>query len=210
MLDGKAVTEWIAARSIKGFLAEDEGEALFELALEASKKGPCLEIGSYCGKSTLYLAAACAKNESIVFALDHHAGSEEHQLGEEYHDPDLYDQHNLCMNSFPEFRKNIRSANLDPAVIPVVSSSKKTVSVWETPLAMVFVDGGHSPQMAMDDCVSWSKKIMVGGILAVHDIFEHPEEGGQGPYLALQAVLDSGDFKLEGKVNSMGVARRIR
>lgn len=210
MKDSQSVTTWIADHSVKGFLAEDEGEALFDLAASVSHLGPCLEIGSYCGKSTLYLAAGCAQKENAVYAVDHHSGSEEHQPGEEYHDQDLFDAAGQRMNSFPTFLRNIRAAQLESSVIPVVTRSAQAARFWNAPLAMVFIDGGHSPAMAMDDCLNWSQHIVVGGVLAVHDIFEKPEEGGQGPYLALQAVLDSGKFVLEDKVNSMGIARRVK
>ena len=67
--------------TVKGFLAEDEAEALYQASLEVAAMGPVLEIGSYCGKSTLCLAAACKQQQSVVYALDHHRGSEEHCAG---------------------------------------------------------------------------------------------------------------------------------
>ena len=77
--------------TIKGFLAEDEAQALYHYAGESLPLGPVLEVGSYCGKSTIYLGLAAKDQGSTVFALDHHRGSEEHQPGEIFHDPDLYD-----------------------------------------------------------------------------------------------------------------------
>ncbi|VUD59523.1 hypothetical protein TDB9533_02699 [Thalassocella blandensis] len=195
--------------AVKGFLAEDEGLALYEKALAAADIGPCLEIGSYCGKSTVYLGLACKETHNTLYAVDHHRGSEEHQLGEEYHDPDLYDKKHQCMDSFPEFRKTIQAAQVDKFVVPVVASSELTVRHWQTPLGMVFVDGGHSHQMAMNDCVSWSRKLAVGGILAVHDLFALPEEGGQGPHLAFEHIASSRQFERLAKVNSLGFLRRI-
>ena len=209
MKDAKHVTQWHKNNDTKGFLADIEGETLYTYAERSAAVGPCLEIGSYCGKSTIYLAAGCQLSGNIVYAVDHHLGSEEHQFGEEYHDSDLYDSINKRMDSFPTFRRNIESANLIDCVIPIISSSKKASRHWRTPLGMVFIDGGHSPEMAMDDCLSWSEKIASGGYMAVHDIFEKPEEGGQGPYLALQAVLENRDFVFEEKVGSMVVLRRV-
>jgi MMP 1-O-methyltransferase len=60
----------------RGFLDPDEGRRLHDVALEAGEMGPCLEIGSYCGKSTLYLATACKTRGAVLFAVDHHLGSE--------------------------------------------------------------------------------------------------------------------------------------
>lgn len=203
-----ALSKFISENTIKGFLAEDEGEALFRYAQTIAEVGPCLEIGSYCGKSTVYLGEACKITHNTLYAVDHHRGSEEHQLGEEYHDSSLYDDDRQCIDSFPEFRKTVKLAGLDDTVVPVVATSILTVKHWATPLGMVFVDGGHSPQMSMDDCVKWSAKLAPGGILAVHDLFEKPEEGGQGPFLAFQQVMANGGFKKIDQVRSLGFLRK--
>ncbi len=202
------LSKFIEESSIKGFLAEDEGEALYRLALLAAPLGPCLEIGSYCGKSTVYIGCACKELDNVLYAVDHHRGSEEHQLGEEYHDADLYDTSNAVMDSFPLFRKTLDLASLNSNVVPIVSSSAVASKRWATPLGMVFVDGGHSHESALHDCTVWSQHVVSGGFLAVHDIFPDPKDGGQGPYLGLQAVLDSGEFRLLEQVNSLGVLQR--
>jgi predicted O-methyltransferase YrrM len=195
--------------NIKGFLADDEAEALYHAAAEASQLGPCLEIGSYCGKSTIYLGLACKSNNSVLYALDHHRGSEEHQLGEMFHDPELYDSNSGLMDSFSEFRANIRSADLDDTVIPIVSSSEVASKRWATPLAMVFIDGGHSLDAALCDYRCWAAHIKTGGILAIHDIFPRPEDGGQAPYEIYKLALASGLFEKLALVNSLGLLRRI-
>ncbi len=194
--------------SIKGFLADDEGAALYTHALEVSKLGPCLEIGSYCGKSTVYLGHACQQNNSILYALDHHRGSEEHQLGEEYHDPDLYDSGIELMDSFRTFRTTMRKANLDDTVVPIVSSSAVASRHWATPLGMVFIDGGHSEEAAQTDYRSWSSFIKPGGILAIHDIFPNPDDGGQAPYNIWKLAKASGLFEELATVNTLGLFRR--
>ncbi len=194
--------------SIKGFLADDEGAALYTHALEVSKLGPCLEIGSYCGKSTVYLGHACQQNNSILYALDHHRGSEEHQLGEEYHDPDLYDSGIELMDSFRTFRTTMRKANLDDTVVPIVSSSAVASRHWATPLGMVFIDGGHSEEAAQTDYRSWSSFIKPGGILAIHDIFPNPADGGQAPYNIWKLAKASGLFEELATVNTLGLFRR--
>lgn len=198
----------IEIASVKGFLADDEGQALYDYALEASKLGPCLEIGSYCGKSTVYLGTACQKNGRTLFALDHHRGSEEHQLGEEYHDPDLYDSSIELMDSFKAFRTTMRRAQLDDTVVPIVSSSAVASRDWATPLGMVFIDGGHSEEAAQTDYRSWSSFIKPGGILAIHDIFPNPEDGGQAPYNIWKLAKASGLFDELATVNTLGLFRR--
>ena len=194
--------------SVKGFLAEDEGAALYQHALSASKLGPCLEVGSYCGKSTVYFGHACQESNSVLYALDHHRGSEEHQLGEEYHDPDLYDGGIGLMDSFKSFRTTMRRAQLDDTVVPIVSSSALASKHWVTPLGMVFIDGGHSEEAAQTDYRSWAGHIVSGGILAIHDIFPNPSEGGQAPYNIWKLAKASGLFEVLPTVNTLGLFRR--
>ena len=199
----------IDPNSVKGFLADDEGAALYEYAKEVSVLGPCLEVGSYCGKSTLYFGTGCQENGSLLYALDHHRGSEEHQLGEEYHDADLYDANAECLDSFREFRKNIKAAGLEDVVVPLVTSSGIAAKFWCTPLAMVFIDGGHSIEAAMTDYRGWAGHIMPGGILAIHDIFPDPSKGGQAPYDIYKLALASGLFRELAMVNTLAVLERV-
>ena len=194
---------------IKGFLARDEAQALYDHALQASRLGPVLEIGSYCGKSTIYLGLACRAHNSTVFALDHHRGSEEHQRGEFFHDPDLYDSTEGIMDTFREFRRNIGDAGLDGVVVPVVAGSESTARHWQTPLAMVFIDGGHSLEAALTDYRCWMPHLMRGGILAIHDLFDDAHAGGQAPYAVYRMALASGLFENLGQVNSLGLLRRL-
>ncbi|HCS28426.1 MAG TPA: hypothetical protein DIW43_13285 [Spongiibacteraceae bacterium] len=194
--------------TIKGFLADDEAQALYSAAQAASATGPVLEIGSYCGKSTVVLGAACQLNNSVLYAVDHHRGSEEHQKGEFFHDPDLYDAAEEQFDSFREFRKNIARAGLHDTVVPLVTGSDVASRCWNTPLAMVFIDGGHSLEAALTDYRCWASHIVRGGVLAIHDIFEKPEEGGQAPLAIYQLALASGLFEAPERVNSLVLLRR--
>ena len=139
------------AAEIKGFLDEDEADRLFSLALSASNIGPCLEIGSYCGKSAIYLGTACKENKSILFSLDHHAGSEEQQPGQEYFDPDLLDKETGKIDTLRLFRKTIEDFNLENTVIPVIGRSEVVGRVWQTPLSLIFIDGSHSYESVLND-----------------------------------------------------------
>jgi MMP 1-O-methyltransferase len=147
----------VAPESIKGFLDPDEGARLYALAMAAAALGPCLEVGSYCGKSTLYLGAACREHGQQLFAIDHHRGSEEHQPGEEYHDPDLLDPATGRIDSFRAFRATLARAGLEDTVIPVVAPSALAGRHWHTPLALVFIDGGHSRAAALTDYRTWAR-----------------------------------------------------
>lgn len=195
--------------SVKGFLDKDEGAALYEYALLSSRSGPCLEIGSYCGKSTVYLGSACKQNNSVLFAVDHHRGSEEHQLGEEYHDPALYDLGAGKMDSFREFRRTLARAHLEDTVIPVVAPSALAARHWATPLSMVFIDGGHSMEAALNDYRCWAPHIQRGGWLAIHDVFPNPADGGRPPYEIWKLAQESGLFEALPLIKTLGLLRRL-
>ncbi len=203
------VTLPIDIDSVKGFLAAEEGEALYEHALQAGKRGPCLEVGSYCGKSSVYLGAACKTINTVLYAVDHHRGSEEHQRGEEYHDPELYDTKFEVMDSFPAFRHTLMRAGLLDTVVPIVASSQLAARQWSTPLGMVFIDGGHSMEAALTDYRSWAGHVMQGGVLAIHDVFPNPADGGRPPYEIWKLAQASGLFEALPLVKSLGVLRRI-
>ena len=194
--------------SVKGFLDRKEGMRLYELAAEASTAAPCLEIGSYCGKSTLYLGAGCRKNGSVLFSIDHHRGSEEQQPGEEYFDPETYDMDAGSMNTLPFFRKTLQLGGLEDTVIPLVTRSAVAARKWATPLSLVFIDGGHSYEAAFTDYCSWAGHVIPGGFLVIHDIFANPEEGGQAPYDIYRLAAGSGLFDERAMTKTLGVLSR--
>ena len=196
------------ASEIKGFLDEDEADRLFSLALSASKIGPCLEIGSYCGKSAIYLGTACKENESVLFSLDHHTGSEEQQPGQEYFDPDLLDKETGKIDTLRLFRKTIEDFDLENAVIPVIGRSEIVGRFWQTPLSLIFIDGSHSYESVLNDYKIWSKYLIVGGYLLFHDIFPDPAKGGQAPYLVYRKAVDSKRYEEMPLFKSLGILKR--
>jgi predicted O-methyltransferase YrrM len=195
--------------TVKGFMAADEAQALYDSALAVAGLGPILEIGSYCGKSTIYLGLACQLTGNTVFALDHHRGSEEHQKGEFFHDPDLYDVDGEQMDTFIEFRYNMDRAGINDVVVPVVASSGTASRHWQTPLGMVFIDGGHSLDAAVTDYRCWAGHLVRGGTLAIHDVFPNPADGGHAPYTIARLALASGLFEEISQVNSLALLRRV-
>jgi len=192
----------------KGFLDKEEGQRLYQIGLEAAGIGPCLEIGSYCGKSTLYLGAACRKNNSTLFAVDHHSGSEEQQPGEGYFDPATYDIRQGRMDTYPLFRRAFIDGGLEDTVVPILAKSENAARQWATPLSLVFIDGGHSFPAAYTDYISWAGHIMPGGFLLIHDIFMNPEEGGQAPHYIYKKALASGLFQVLPMTKTLGVLQR--
>ena len=195
--------------TVKGFLDDDEGAALYAYALAAADLGPLLEVGSYCGKSSVYLGTACKRKQTILFAVDHHRGSEEHQLGEEYHDPELYDTHFAKMDSFPQFRHTLARANLEDVVVPIVAPSKLAARFWTTPVGLVFIDGGHSTEAALIDYRSWAGHVIRGGLLVIHDVFPNLADGGRPPYEIWKLAQESGLFVALPLVKSLAALRRL-
>jgi len=199
----------IDIETVKGFLAPEEGEALYRAAREVGSLGPCLEIGSYCGKSTVYFGLGCQEAKGVLYALDHHLGSEENQAGWEHHDESLADAETGMLNTFPLFRRTLRLAELEDTVVPIVAPSKVAANQWGTPLAMVFIDGGHALEHALGDYRLWAPKIVPGGILAIHDVFPNPEDGGRAPFEIYQMALASQLFEAFAAVKSLRLLRRL-
>lgn len=199
----------IKAAPVKGFLDHEEGARLYHLAREASQYGPCLEIGSYCGKSALYLGTGCRAGGGILFSIDHHRGSEEQQPGEAYFDPELLDEKTGRIDTFPFFRRTLEMFNLLETVVPIVSTSKTVARLWRTPLSLVFIDGSHTFESAWEDYELWSPFIITGGYLLIHDIFPDPTQGGQAPYEVYRLALASGTFLAEPMTKTLGVLRKL-
>lgn len=199
----------ISPDSVKGFLHREEGEALAALAREAVRLGPVLEIGSYCGKSALYLGPAVREGGGVLFTLDHHRGSEEHQPGEEYHDPDLFDAELKAVETLLSLRRTLFRAGLEDVVIPIVGKSATIAANWSTPLGMVFIDGGHSMEATLADYQGWAGRVMPGGILAIHDVFPDPADGGRPPYEIWKLAAASGLFEPVRRVETLEILRRL-
>lgn len=199
-----------AARRASGFMPEAEGVELFERACSALPHGPVLEIGSYCGKSAIYLGAAATLVGGIVLTVDHHRGSEEHQVGWEYHDPDLVDRRVNQLDSLGRFRETLAGAGLEEQVIAIVGRSVTVAAIWNTPLAMLFIDGGHTEEAAQSDYDGWARWVRAGGWLLIHDVFPDPADGGQAPYRIFRRALESGAFQERGAVGSLRALERVR
>ncbi len=197
------------ARSAKGFMPDDEGLALHDAALAAARAVglPLLEIGTYCGKSGVYLGAAARAGSTVLFTVDHHRGSEENQAGWEHHDLELVDERTGAMDTLPFFRRTIAEAGLEDVVVAVVGYSAPVARAWATPVSFLFIDGGHALDVAMADYASWSPNVAAGGTLAIHDVFERPEDGGQAPYEVWKRAVSEGFTPIDA-VGSLRTLRR--
>mgnify|MGYP001325226016 FL=1 len=194
---------------IKGFLNDKEAQKLQELFLNVHHLGSVLEIGTYCGKSTLNFALVAKKINGLIYTVDHHMGSEEHQLGEEYHDEDLYDKRLEKFNTLPEFLKNLRSSNLSKFIIPIISKSSEASKTFSELICLIFIDGGHSLEAALKDYNSWKDKICSGGLLVIHDVFPNPEDGGRPPYEIYSKAQKSKQFEDLGIYETLGILKKI-
>ncbi len=195
------------ARAAKGFMPDDEGFALHEVGLSAGNVGPLLEIGSYCGKSAVYLGTAARECGTVLFSVDHHHGSEENQSGWEHHDAELVDARTGRMDTLPFFRKTIEDAGLEGAVVGVLGNSATVGAHWSTPLGLLFIDGGHAEDVAMTDYKIWAGFVASGGMLAIHDVFKDAADGGQGPFWVWQRAIEDG-FMPVGDKGSLRTLRR--
>ena len=199
----------IDINKIKGFLDPQEGEALYSYAKEFTKIGSALEIGSYCGKSAVYIGSAVKENNQKLFSVDHHKGSEEQQPGEEFFDPDLVDASGNGIDTLPHFLETIRSSGLENFVIPIIASSKEAHEDIKIDFNMVFIDGGHSEEAAQIDYSLWSKRLHPGGLLAIHDVFPNPKDGGRPPYNIHMKALESGSFQAIELIKSLSLLKKV-
>ncbi|HEX6312023.1 MAG TPA: class I SAM-dependent methyltransferase [Acidimicrobiia bacterium] len=195
------------ARAAKGFMPDDEGRALHDAGAKAAPVGPLLEVGSYCGKSAVYLGAAARAAGTVLFSVDHHRGSEENQAGWEHHDPEVVDRTTGRMDTLPFFRRAIAAADLEAVVVAVVGDSPTVARHWATPLGLLFIDGGHALDVVVADYESWSRHVAPGGLLVFHDVFEDPAEGGQAPYEVWKRAVGDG-YEPVSTTGSLRVLRR--
>src|SRR5580698_1877535 len=197
------------AEAARGFMPPDEGIALYETAAEYARMGPIGEVGTYCGKSTIYLAAAAAAAGQLVITVDHHRGSEENQAGWEYHDTELVDPATGLLDTLPRFRATLAAAGLEQRVIAVVGRSAAVAALWQAPLGLLFIDGGHTDAAAVADYEGWAPRVAPGGALAIHDVFPDPADGGQAPYRIFQRALASGAFTQVRVAGSLRILERV-
>jgi hypothetical protein len=205
-----------SARRTRGFMPDDEGEALLLAALRAGRAAPgdaapptFVEIGAWCGKSTLYLGVAAEVTGSVLFSIDHHRGSEENQPGWEHHESDLVDPDVGRIDTLLHWRRAVTGADLERSVVGVVGDSPTVAARWRQPLSFCFIDGGHGEEPAWADFRGWSPRVAPGGWLAIHDVFPDPADGGRPPFELYCAALESGEFVDDGSCGSLRVLRRV-
>jgi hypothetical protein len=158
------------------------------------------------------LADAARACGVTALTVDHHRGSEEQQPGWEYHDPETVDPEVGLMDTLPSFRRTLYKAGLEEHVVALVGRSPQVAQLWNTPLGLVFIDGGHTDEHANADYEGWARHVAEGGLLVIHDVFPEPEDEftGQAPYRVYLRALQSGEFTEVSVTDSLRVLRRTR
>lgn len=196
------------ADNVRGFLPDDEAAALRAAAAEVLRDGGVgVEIGTYCGKSTIHLGHIARENNATLVTIDHHRGSEEHQVGWEYHDASLVDPETGAFDTLPVFRRAMFEAGLENTVVPVIGRSSTVSALWGREVDFVFIDGGHTEEAAQADYSGWAPWVRRGGSLIIHDVFPDPADGGQAPFHIWQRAIADG-FEEISATGSLRVLQR--
>ena len=196
-------------KDVKGFLSDKEAKKLQELFLKVHHLGSVLEIGTYCGKSALNFSDIAKDVNGIIYTVDHHTGSEEHQFGEEYHDSELFDERLKKFNTLPEFLNNLKFKKMAKFIIPIIDNSQNASKVFSEKISLLFIDGGHSFETALSDYNAWKDKICSGGLLVIHDVFPNPKDGGRPPYEIYTLARESKEFNDLGLYETLGILKKL-
>ena len=196
-------------KDVKGFLSDKEAKKLQELFLKVHHLGSVLEIGTYCGKSALKFSDIAKDVNGLIYTVDHHTGSEEHQYGEEYHDSELFDERLKKFNTLPEFLNNLKFKKMAKFIIPIIDNSQNASKVFSEKISLLFIDGGHSFETALSDYNAWKDKICSGGLLVIHDVFPNPKDGGRPPYEIYTLARESKEFNDLGLYETLGILKKI-
>jgi MMP 1-O-methyltransferase len=207
-LPAAAAELFTLAEQVTGFMPPDEGRALYDAAVSYLGDGIGVEIGTYCGKSTVMLGAAAQQTGGVLYTIDHHHGSEEHQPGWEYHDSSMVDAVTGLFDTLPALRHTLDAAGLDEHVVAIVGRSPVVARGWRTPLRFLFIDGGHTEEAAQRDFDGWARWVDVDGALVIHDVFPDPADGGQAPFHIYRRALETGVFREVSATGSMRLLQR--
>ena len=196
-------------KDVKGFLSDKEAKKLQELFLKVHHLGSVLEIGTYCGKSALNFSEVAKDVNGLIYTIDHHTGSEEHQRGEEYHDSELFDERLKKFNTLPEFLNNLKSKKMAKFIIPIIDKSQNASNFFSEKISLLFIDGGHSFETALSDYNAWKDKICADGLLVIHDVFPNPKDGGRPPYEIYTLARESKEFDNLGIYETLGILKKV-
>ena len=165
-------------RNVEGWLFSEERVWLYRAAKRV-EKGVIVEIGSWKGLSTIWLAKGSQTGyKAKVYAIDPHTGAEEHkQAGKVW--------------TYDTFLANIRKAEIEDIVIPIVKTSEESNKNWNKTIGLLFIDGAHDYELVKLDFELWYPHLIKGGIIAFHD--SAPWSGWEGPIKVVQEKIYNSD-----------------
>ena len=180
---------------IEGWLAILEGLWLYRAAIKV-KKGCIVEIGSWKGKSTVWLARGSQSGtKATVYAIDPHTGSEEHK-------------EKGTVWTYDTFLKNITMAGVKDIVVPIVKTSEEAVKGWDKPIELLFIDGSHEYEDVKLDFELWSPHLVKGGLIAFHDSVQGA--GWKDPIkLVQERIYNNKDFTDVREICTITFAKKI-
>ena len=182
-------------QKIDGWLTEKEGRLLYRLAKNCRGRGAIVEIGSWKGRSTVWLGKGSMRgSRTKIYAIDPHTGSSEHL------------KENGKVWTFEEFKDNIKKAKVNQLIIPLVETSKKAAKNFSRPVELIFIDGAHEYQAVLHDFELWFQKVIEGGVMAFHDT---TNRFGPGKVVK-DLVFQSKYFKNVGIVDSITFAQKVK
>lgn len=188
-----------AAETIDGWLSDREGRYLFYQAAAAASKGAVVEIGSWLGKSTTWLAFGARCMRGRVYAIDPHLGSPEHH--------EMWGE----INTYEKFMKNMNRIGMKEYVVALRNTSANVARKWSEPVAFVFIDGNHDEPEVEADFSLWWDKLIEGGVIALHDStynFGARLPGWTGPRHVANQLFHRSDVKDHGFVDSITYATK--
>ena len=145
---------------VHGWLDPAESRLLFRLARDADPAGSIVEIGSWQGRSTIWLAAGAKNGRGArVAAVDPHRGTYLRE-GDESTEPVL--------------RRNLERAGVADRVDVLVATSEQAASTWRGPVSLLWIDGDHEYESARRDLLCWERHLLPNAVVAFHDTFIWP------------------------------------
>jgi len=189
-LDDEAEHTRQRAALVDGWLSEAQGRALFRAAAETAGRGAIVEIGSWKGRSTTWLASGARLAGRRVYAID------PHRCSREYPSADTLD----------EFLGNLARNGLADVVEPLVMTSEAAAAHIGGPVELLFIDGDHSYEAVRRDAELWLPRLIEGGTVMFHDVATAAYSGPRR--IVREMVCRSPWFHGITRVGSMVVAHR--
>lgn len=185
-------------RQVEGWLLEPEATVLMAtaaLALTGEEPHAVVEVGSYCGRSTVVLGgvvkAVCPGVR--VHAIDPHEG-EITTSGS---------QTRFEAPTLERFERNIARAGLEEIVQAIPKRSFEVE--WAEPISLLFIDGLHDYGSVSRDFAHFARWVVPGGYV----VFDDYDRTFPGVIAFVDEVLKSGEYRRVQTVGKLVVTQKI-